>query len=76
MPKRKNFTGAGANRKAHRNGIHKAKKSEYETSRGVDVKFIRNRRFALRGDKVQFHRRKARFSKKVTVVATETKKQE
>ena len=59
MPKRKNFTGAGANRKAHRNGIHKPKKTEYESTRGVSVKFLRNRRFALRGDKVQFHRKKA-----------------
>ena len=59
MPKRKNFTGAGANRKAHRNGIHKPKKTEYESTRGVSVKLLRNRRFALRGDKVQFHRKKA-----------------
>ncbi|XP_065225192.1 uncharacterized protein RpL29 [Planococcus citri] len=50
MAKSKNHTNHNQNRKDHRNGIKKPRKFRYESSRGVCQKFLRNQRFALKGN--------------------------
>ena len=37
--------------KAHRNGIKKPRRHRYRSSKGVDPKFLRNKRYALRGSR-------------------------
>ncbi|ORZ00660.1 ribosomal L29e protein family-domain-containing protein [Syncephalastrum racemosum] len=49
MAKSKNHTNHNQNRKAHRNGIKKPKQHRYPSRKGVDAKFLRNQRFALKG---------------------------
>ena len=44
MAKSKNHTAHNQTRKAHRNGIHKVKKQRYVSLKGVDPKFLKNRR--------------------------------
>ncbi|KAJ3340024.1 GID complex subunit containing RING finger motif [Gonapodya sp. JEL0774] len=39
----------GEDRKAHRNGIKKAKRQRHPSLKGVDPKFLRNQRFAKKG---------------------------
>lgn len=49
MSKSKNHTNHNQNKKAHRNGIKKPHTFRYPSMRGVDAKFRRNHRWALRG---------------------------
>lgn len=37
-------------RKAHRNGIKRPKRHRHESTLGMDQKFLRNQRFALKGN--------------------------
>ncbi|XP_012258786.1 60S ribosomal protein L29-1 [Athalia rosae] len=46
MAKSKNHTNHNQSRKAHRNGIQKPKKYRHESTLGMDLKFLRNQRFA------------------------------
>ena len=48
MAKSKNHTNHNQNRKAHRNGISKPKRQRYSSLKGVDAKFLRNRRRAIK----------------------------
>ena len=48
MAKSKNHTNHNQNRKAHRNGIKKPKRERYMSLKGVDPKFLRNRRRAIK----------------------------
>ena len=52
MAKSKNHTAHNQNKKAHRNGIHKPKRQRYASLVGVNPKFIRNRRRALKGSRI------------------------
>ena len=56
MAKSKNHTNHNQNRKAHRNGIKKPKRERYLSLKGVDPKFLRNRRRAI---KIMIEKRKA-----------------
>ena len=49
MAKSKNHTAHNQTRKAHRNGIVKPKRQRYASLKGVDAKFLRNRRRAIKG---------------------------
>ena len=55
MAKSKNHTNHNQNRKAHRNGIKKPKRERYISLKGVDPKFLRNRRRAI---KIMIEKRK------------------
>ncbi|XP_011500919.1 PREDICTED: 60S ribosomal protein L29-1 [Ceratosolen solmsi marchali] len=46
MAKSKNHTNHNQSRKAHRNGIQKPKRYRHESTLGMDLKFLRNQRFA------------------------------
>lgn len=48
MAKSKNHTNHNQNRKAHRNGIAKPRRQRYASLAGVDPKFLRNRRRAIK----------------------------
>jgi large subunit ribosomal protein L29e len=48
MAKSKNHTNHNQNRKAHRNGIAKPKRQRYASLQGVDPKYLRNRRRAIK----------------------------
>lgn len=45
MAKQKNHTSHNQSRKNHRNGIKKPKKHRYESLKGCDLKYRKNRRF-------------------------------
>ena len=47
MAKSKNHTNHNQNKKAHKNGIHKVKRQRYISLKGVDPKFLRNRKRAF-----------------------------
>ncbi|CBY12363.1 unnamed protein product [Oikopleura dioica] len=53
MAKSKNTSHHNQNKKAHRNGIPRPRKSVYKqmSLKGVDPKFVRNMRFAKKGNK-------------------------
>jgi len=51
MAKSKNHTNHNQNKKAHRNGIKKPKKAKYESLKGCDSTFVRNMRFAKKGNR-------------------------
>ena len=51
MAKSKNHTAHNQNKKAHKNGIKKPKRQRYASLEGVNPKFIRNRRRALKGSR-------------------------
>ena len=44
-----NHTAHNQTRKAHRNGIKKPKKQRYSSRKGMDPKFLRNQKFAMKG---------------------------
>ena len=48
MAKSKNHTNHNQNRKAHRNGIATPKRQRYASLKGVDPKYLRNRRRAIK----------------------------
>ena len=54
MAKSKNHTAHNQTRKQHRNGIKKPQRQRYHSVKGMDPKFIRNQRRAI----------KSRFAKK------------
>jgi large subunit ribosomal protein L29e len=49
MSKSKNHTNHNQSRKAHRNGIKKAKQYRKMSTKGMCPKFLRNQRFAMKG---------------------------
>ena len=52
MAKSKNHTNHNQNKKAHRNGIKKPKcRLRFESLKGCDPKFIKNMRFAKKGNR-------------------------
>ncbi len=51
MAKSKNHTSHNQNKKNHRNGIKKAKRFRKLSMTGMDRKFMRNMRFAKKGNK-------------------------
>uniref|UniRef100_U5EXB9 60S ribosomal protein L29 n=1 Tax=Corethrella appendiculata TaxID=1370023 RepID=U5EXB9_9DIPT len=50
MAKSKNHTNHNQNQKAHKNGIRKPDRNRYESTRGMCQKFLRNLRFAKKGN--------------------------
>ena len=48
MAKSKNHTAHNQNKKAHRRGIKKPLRQRYASLKGVDAKFLRNRRRSLK----------------------------
>jgi large subunit ribosomal protein L29e len=48
MAKSKNHTNHNQNKKAHRRGIQKPKRQRYASLKGVDPKFLRNRRRSIK----------------------------
>jgi len=48
MAKSKNASQHNQNKKAHKNGIHKVKKQRFLSLKGVDPKFLRNRKRSFR----------------------------
>jgi len=48
MAKSKNHTAHNQNKKCHRLGIKKVSRQKYASLKGVDPKFIRNRRRSLK----------------------------
>jgi len=48
MAKSKNHTAHNQNKKAHRRGITKPLRQRYASLKGVDPKFVRNRRRSLK----------------------------
>eukprot|EP01137_Pigoraptor_chileana_P036992 Opistho-2@33446 len=51
MAKSKNHTNQNQNKKAHRNGIKRPQSNKYPSLRGVDPKFLKNLRYARKGNK-------------------------
>ena len=49
MAKSKNHTNHNQNKKAHKNGIKKPKRQRYASLMGVNPKFLRNARRAVKG---------------------------
>ena len=52
MAKSKNHTAHNQTYKDHRNGIHKPARQRYASLLGVNPKFLRNRRRALKGNRI------------------------
>ncbi|XP_059615076.1 large ribosomal subunit protein eL29 [Phlebotomus argentipes] len=50
MAKSKNHTNHNQNRKAHRNGIKRPTRKLHESTLGMCAKFLRNQRFAKKGN--------------------------
>jgi large subunit ribosomal protein L29e len=50
MAKDKNHSSKNQNHKNHRNGIKKPLRNKYASLKGVNQKFLRNRRRAVRND--------------------------
>jgi large subunit ribosomal protein L29e len=48
MAKSKNHTNHNQNKKAHKNGIKKPTRQRYASLKGVDPKYLRNRRRAIK----------------------------
>ncbi len=48
MAKKKHHTAHNQTKKAHRNGITKVKRQRYASLKGVDAKFLRNRRRSIK----------------------------
>lgn len=48
MAKSKNHTNHNQNKKAHKNGIKKPRRQRYASLKGVDPKYLRNRRRAIK----------------------------
>ncbi|VVC36703.1 Ribosomal protein L29e [Cinara cedri] len=72
MAKSKNHTNHNQNRKDHRNGIKRPKKFRHESRRGVCQKFLRNQKYALKGNictKEQILRATTRKDKKTKLMA-------
>eukprot|EP00550_Attheya_septentrionalis_P009633 CAMPEP_0198289130 /NCGR_PEP_ID=MMETSP1449-20131203/7433_1 /TAXON_ID=420275 /ORGANISM="Attheya septentrionalis, Strain CCMP2084" /LENGTH=59 /DNA_ID=CAMNT_0043987413 /DNA_START=40 /DNA_END=219 /DNA_ORIENTATION=- len=51
MVKSKNTCAHNNTHKAHANGIKKAKRTKYVSTRGMDPKFLRNQKFAKKYNK-------------------------
>jgi len=59
MAKSKNASLHHQTRKAHRNGIKRPKTYRYPSLKGVDAKFRRNHRYALKGTEKKLKEEKA-----------------
>ena len=53
MAKSKNHTNHNQGYKNHRNGIKRPKRNRYQNLKGVNAKYLRNRRRAIKYDKKQ-----------------------
>lgn len=53
MAKSKNHTTHNQGHKNHKNGIKRPKKTTYQSLKGVNCKYLRNRRRAIKYDKKQ-----------------------
>ena len=53
MAKSKNHTNHNQGYKNHRNGIKRPKRNRYQSLKGVNAKYLRNRRRAIKYDKKQ-----------------------
>ncbi|DBB17504.1 TPA: 60S ribosomal protein L29-2 [Trebouxia sp. C0006] len=53
MAKSKNHTAHNQSYKAHRRGIKKVKATKYQSTKGMDPKFLRNQRYAKKKNPVQ-----------------------
>lgn len=49
MAKSKNHTAHNQSYKAHRNGIKRPARNYHPSRKGVDVKFLKNQKYALKG---------------------------
>ncbi|XP_014212196.1 60S ribosomal protein L29-1 [Copidosoma floridanum] len=64
MAKSKNHTNHNQSRKAHRNGIQKPKRYRHESTLGMDLKFLRNQKFAKKHNlKPAMQKKRAAFRK-------------
>ncbi len=64
MAKSKNHTAHNQSAKAHKNGIKKPKKHRYTSLKGVDAKFLRNRRRVVKAQQLaKLEARKAQATK-------------
>ena len=63
MSKSKNHTNHNQGHKNHRNGIKRPKRNLYQSLKGVNSKYLRNRRRAIKFDKVQ-NKHRDRYPKK------------
>ena len=52
MSKSKNHTNHNQGHKNHRNGIKRPKRNLYQSLKGVNSKYLRNRRRAIKFDKI------------------------
>ncbi|XP_051056876.1 60S ribosomal protein L29-like [Phodopus roborovskii] len=69
MAKSKNHTTHKQSRKWHRNGIKKPRSQRYESLKGVDLKFLRNMRFAKKHNKKDLKKMQANNSKAMSARA-------
>uniref|UniRef100_A0A8C0MBU7 60S ribosomal protein L29 n=1 Tax=Canis lupus familiaris TaxID=9615 RepID=A0A8C0MBU7_CANLF len=69
MAKSKNHTTHNQSRKWHRNGIKKPWSQRYESLKGVDLKFLRNMRFAKKHNKKGLKKMQANNAKAMTAHA-------
>ncbi|OSX72469.1 hypothetical protein BU14_0432s0006 [Porphyra umbilicalis] len=51
MAKSKNHTAHNQSYKAHRNGIKRPTRHFHPSRKGMDVKFLKNQKYALKGNK-------------------------
>lgn len=63
MSKSKNHTNHNQGKKNHKNGIKRPKSNLYQSLKGVNAKFLRNRRRAIKKDPKQ-NKHYARYVKK------------
>jgi len=63
MSKSKNHTNHNQGHKNHRNGIKRPKRNLYQSLKGVNSKYLRNRRRAIKFDKNQ-NKHRDRYPKK------------
>ena len=63
MSKSKNHTNHNQGHKNHRNGIKRPKRNLYQSLKGVNAKYLRNRRRAIKFDSKQ-NKHRDRYPKK------------
>ncbi len=63
MSKSKNHTNHNQGHKNHRNGIKRPKRNLYQSLKGVNAKYLRNRRRAIKFDEKQ-NKHRSRYPKK------------
>ncbi|KAM4853803.1 large ribosomal subunit protein eL29-like [Thomomys bottae] len=70
MAKSKNHSMHNQSRKWHRNGTKKPRSERYESLKGMDPKFLRNRRFAKKYKKMGFKKMQANNAKALSAIKT------